>query len=415
MRVKNVQELLGRLVPADLRADPAGRRGYWFYLAHLFTIFGIALSNLFYGLTGVWLWRHRRELPGVWPRLVPLAAPALAYAVFLAVSVLASHDPASSAGELKEILSLGTLLIAPLVVRGVSDVRRIFDALVWLTGLVAVYGLAQYFLGDYGSLDRRIPGPFSHYMTFAGVLLVGDFLILGRLFTGGHRRLVNWGVLALVNLTLLITLTRGSWVALALVTTAYAAFRARRLLLIFVAAGILTLTLAPDSWRERVSSIGDLRDPSNYDRLCMVDAGLYMIGEKPLFGLGPGMVAELYPIYRQPTAPRFTVPHLHNTFLHLGAERGLLSLGAYLWLMAAGLWILLRAYRAQGGSRGPRGDLYLGALMAILGFNLAGLFEANWNDTEVQRLVLFLLAVPACLGPEATLSETVTPTENEDE
>ena len=35
----------------------------------------------------------------------------------------------------------------------------------------------------------------------------------------------------------------------------------------------------------------------------------------------------------------------------------------------------------------------------LIGFNLAGLFEANWRDTEIQRLVLFLLAVPLCLAP----------------
>jgi len=66
--------------------------------------------------------------------------------------------------------------------------------------------------------------------------------------------------------------------------------------------------------------------------------------------------------------------------------------------MAAALVLARRGYRREGGHTGPRADLYLGMLLAVAGFNLAGFFEANWRDTEVQRLVLFLLAVPSCLA-----------------
>jgi hypothetical protein len=48
----------------------------------------------------------------------------------------------------------------------------------------------------------------------------------------------------------------------------------------------------------------------------------------------------------------------------------------------------------RAGLRGSRADLYLGTLLALLAFNVAGLFEYNWGDTEVQRLVLFVLALP---------------------
>ena len=118
------------------------------------------------------------------------------------------------------------------------------------------------------------------------------------------------------------------------------------------------------------------------------------------------MVEERYPIYRQPTAPRYLVPHLHNSFLQLAAERGLVSLAAYLWLMAASLRLAWRRYRFEGCEAGPRADLYLGTIVALAAFNLAGLFEYNWGDTEVQRLALFLLALPFCLeadpAPETT-------------
>jgi len=125
-----------------------------------------------------------------------------------------------------------------------------------------------------------------------------------------------------------------------------------------------------------------------------------MISDRPLFGIGPGMVQEYYPIYKHPTAHRTDVKHLHNTLLHLAAERGLLSVVAYIWLMVAAFLLAYRGYRDDGGLRGERADLYLGVLLSLIAVNIAGVFEANWRDTEIQRWVLFLLAVPVCVQAE---------------
>jgi O-antigen ligase len=204
-------------------------------------------------------------------------------------------------------------------------------------------------------------------------------------------------VLAVINLGLLGSLTRGAWVALAVMLAVLLALRRPRYLLAFLPAALLFLLLSPVPLLNRILSITDLQDSSNYDRLCMADAGLRMIAERPLFGIGPDMVQRRYALYRNPTAPRYWVPHLHNNLLNLAAERGVSSLAAYLWLVAAPLFLAVRRYRAEGGADGPRADLYLGTILALIGFNLAGLFEYNWGDVEVQRLALFLLALPFCL------------------
>jgi O-antigen ligase len=126
----------------------------------------------------------------------------------------------------------------------------------------------------------------------------------------------------------------------------------------------------------------------------MAEAGLRMVAERPLTGLGPELVEDRYPIYRTATAPRYGVPHLHNAYMQLAAERGLPALAAYLVLMLAPLAAAWRLYRREGGRRGPRADLLIGVFAALVAFDLAALFEHNWGDTEVQRLVLFLMAVP---------------------
>jgi O-antigen ligase len=126
----------------------------------------------------------------------------------------------------------------------------------------------------------------------------------------------------------------------------------------------------------------------------MAQAGWSMVRERPLVGQGPDMVEVRYPLYRLPDAPRREVPHLHDAFLQLAAERGLPALVALLLLLAIPVGRALAAYRREAGRRGPRADLWLGVVSAVVAFAVAGLFENNWGDVEVQRLVLVLLAVP---------------------
>jgi O-antigen ligase len=214
---------------------------------------------------------------------------------------------------------------------------------------------------------------------------------------GRWRSVWRWVALAAINVALLGSYTRGAWVALGVALTALMLIRAPRLLLAWIPAAVTFVLLAPVPLLHRVASIVDMRDLSNYDRLCMMEAGLTMIRERPLFGQGPDLVKRRYAIYRSPSAPRYTVPHLHNSLLQLAAERGLPALGAYLGLTVTAVAVAWRQFRREGGRRGPRADLLVGALLAILAFNVAGLFENNWGDTEVQRAALFVLAIPFCL------------------
>lgn len=391
--------------------DRAQRTGYWLFAAHAWAIFGIAASNILLGLlvlSGPWtaLRGGLRRVP--WRELGPLYVPLAAYVLWLGGATLFSYDPRVSVSSLSEVFTLTALFLAPLLVRGERDVRRIVTGLIVVAALIACFGLAQYLVG-YGDIDRRIRGPLSHYMTFSGILLIADFLLIASLLDrrarpdgsrhGWRRYLRYWryGALLVLNIALLGSYTRSAWVGLGVTFTLLVLARKPRWLLAYAPAVLLFILLAPIPLLHRVSSITDLRDLSNYDRICMVQAGLTMVAERPLFGQGPDLVERRYPIYRPATAPRYDVPHLHNSFLQLAAERGLPALLAYLAMTGASLAVARRRYQAEGGRHGPRADLYLGVMLALLAFNLAGLFENNWGDTEVQRWVLFLLALPFCL------------------
>ncbi len=394
-------------LPFEASDPPAERAGYWLFLSHLVTIFGLAVSNILLGLTLLSLpWTRRRPVP--WRDLAPLTIPLGFYMLLLAGSVVASYDPWTSARSLTEIFSLSTALLAPLLVRGERQVRFAANALIVVAAVLACLGLSQYLIG-YGDIERRIRGPFSHYMTFSGFLLIADLLLVASMVYGGRWRSPwRWAALAAINIALLGSYTRNAWVGLALALTVLVVMRAPRLLLAYVPAAVLFVTLAPVPLLHRVISIADLQDPSNYDRLCMLEAGLTMIRERPLFGIGPEQVERRYPIYRAPGAPRYDVPHLHNSLLQLAAERGLPALASYLGMTLAAIVVAWRGFKNEGGRRGARADLYVGTMLALLAFNLSGLFENNWGDTEVQRPALFVLALPFCLRAGAGSAERET-------
>jgi O-antigen ligase len=389
------------------------RAAYAGYALHLFTVFGIALSNILLGLTLALAPRALMLRRVRWQVLRPVLLPMGFYLVFLTASIVMSYEPRASLRAFGELFAMATLYLGPGLVRGERELRWLIDGMIVVAALIALRGLEQYVLLSFGELDQRIRGPFSHYMTFSGVLLICDVLLITQLVCGRAARSPwRWLALALINVALVGTLTRGAWVALGgtLITLlgvlarrrrpgdeARPRHRGRRYAAVFVLALLAAFLLVPASVLHRAATIFDLRDPSNYDRLCMLDAGLHMIAERPFVGLGPDMVDHRYEIYRQPTAPRYWVPHLHNSFLEIAAERGLPSLAAYVWLMAAGVRLALARFRREGGLAGPRAEIYLGSVLALLAFNLAGLFENNWGDAEVKRLALFALMMPLCL------------------
>jgi O-antigen ligase len=387
--------------------------GFWLYAGQLWAVFGLALSNILLGLGllhSLVPARARGSDPGAtgrsdswsaaWSRARPPILALGVYLLFFAVSLLFSLDVETSLRALSVPFNLLPLPLALMLVRGERRVRLLVDGMIVVAAGSALLGLAQFLIG-YGGLSHRIRASFSHYMTFSGVLLVADLLLLAQLVSGrgarGWKDAWRWVALVLINVALIGSYTRSAWVGVAVAATLLVLVRAPRWLLAYPVLAALFVLVAPQPVLDRAASIVDLENPSNIDRISMAESGAAMIADHPWTGLGPNMVQEVYPRYRVPMAVRDHVPHLHNSFLQLAAERGLPELGAYLVLMLLAAWTAWRRFLDEGGFEGPRADLYVGMVLALVAFNVAGLFEDNWGDTEVQRYVLFLLAVPWCL------------------
>ncbi|MGC8915688.1 MAG: O-antigen ligase family protein [Thermoanaerobaculum sp.] len=317
----------------------------------------------------------------------PLAAPLGIFGLASVLSAFFSVDPVTSARQLPRLL---VFLLVPLAANLMTE--RAWRVLGWglgaMTLVFALWGFWQYAHG-YDTLALRIRGPLSHYMTYAGWLLVASCLLLGLGLLSPHRIHRLWLVpVALALVALFLSYTRNSWVGLGVGVLVLAACWRRRLLWLYPVLLVAVVVFFPSEVRHRIVSTLDLRQPANFDRLCMVYSGLQMVRDRPLTGVGLDMVPKMYPLYRRDDAPRYRVPHLHNNLLQIAAERGVVALAAYLWLIAA---FAARCWRALPRLSGLSRAAVAASLSAVAAVSFAGLFEYNFWDAEIQYLTLVVM------------------------
>jgi O-antigen ligase len=105
----------------------------------------------------------------------------------------------------------------------------------------------------------------------------------------------------------------------------------------------------------------------------------------------------MYPRYRRPgdpAAPGRRYGHLHNNFIQVAAELGLIGFG--FWLS---IWIVYFRHAWHTCQRLPpqrqqARALVVGSMAGIAALIVAGCFEYNFGDSEVVLLVWFSMALP---------------------
>jgi O-antigen ligase len=226
-------------------------------------------------------------------------------------------------------------------------------------------------------------------MTYSGTLMLVICASVARLVYGTRDRLWAAFVLPALLVSLALTLTRGAWLGAAAGAGVVFLVKDIRLTALVPVAAAVALLVAPAELTSRVNSIGDMSDPTTRDRVAMLQAGVAIIGDHPLTGVGPDMIGHVYPDYRTPSAVQANNPHLHNVPLQIAAERGLPALvlwTAFVVAAVRGLWRLRTVPAVR-----PLAAAALGATAAMLA---AGLTEYNFGDSEFLMLFLVMLTLP---------------------
>jgi len=258
--------------------------------------------------------------------------PLAAYGVATLVSSVFSIDPRVSLIDSKQLV---LLIIVPLVYRLFRGRRALLatDVIISVGALSALYGIIQYLILNYDNLGRRPQGTLGLYMTYSGLLMLVTCAAVSRVMFAKHNRMWAAIVLPALLIALGFTFTRSAWVGAAVGLAILFLLRDWRLIILLPLALGGFLLLAPPNLAARLYSTVSLNDPSNRDRLAMMKSGWHIIKDDPLTGVGPDMIIQVYPHYRDPMAVNQLNPHLHNVPLQIAAERGVPALIVWLWFI----------------------------------------------------------------------------------
>jgi O-antigen ligase len=314
--------------------------------------------------------------------------PLAAYAAVTLLSSAFSLDPRESFVDSKQLL---LFLVVPAVYHIARGDRAtlVVDVIVTIGAASAAYGIVQYGLLHYDNLGRRPEGAMSHYMTYSGLLMLVICAAAARLIFGWRAR--TWPALVMPALVvaLAVTLGRSAWIGASVAAALLFALKDFRLTALLPVLLAVMFAIAPGAVTNRVTSIFDVQDPTNQDRLAMVEIGARIAMDHPLNGVGPNMVPRVYAQYRPEYAVNKMNPHLHNVPVQIAAERGLPALAIWLWFVVALIAALVRLFRRTRDRMLPAA-----ALAATVAMLAAGLGEYNFGDSEFLMLFLVLITLP---------------------
>ena len=146
-------------------------------------------------------------------------------------------------------------------------------------------------------------------------------------------------------------------------------------------------------FKKRVKDMVSGEDQTFKMRLALWHAGWEIYKDHPVTGCGFRCVDLLHDQYPDPTGYVKKLRGMHNNFIQLAVDTGILGLGTWL-----GIWFcFFRRLYKMGFSpeAAPQGNwVVFGSAAAVFAFLAGGCFESSLYDSEVVMLLYFIMALP---------------------
>jgi putative inorganic carbon (HCO3(-)) transporter len=322
------------------------------------------------------------------------------------IGVVASPDRQEALGIAKAYIVEPMVLffISVNVLRSSWDWERVVYGL-YVSGLVVAVSQAVAVAGALANhtLNLNVAPPVPSWLwtnnNFGGIFLdplVG--LALGlALFGGVRHRNLHWAALVLLGLGDVLTLSRGSWLALVVLAIVAAALHPRRRVLLAVCLAALVVAVILPPVRHRISNELNPNSPANslVARARLWHATVDLIGAHPFTGSGlAGFQTAITP-YRKQVHDTATQTHVYPDQLELDfwVELGVLGFVALLGFLVELVRYLVPVLRA-----GPRAHPWAVALsLAWVGILVHGLLDSPYwkNDLAAEWWILAALVTVA--------------------
>ena len=331
-----------------------------------------------------------RTLPTLDADLLEVLAVYLACQILVAVS---SWNPAISFREVfGEVHRFFPLIFALTFIKKREQLCGVLIASLVAMLINDAAGIWQYITGE-----PRAFG-FSHTPTFYGsfmliqlplMIFIARLEILPTLW----RRVAIFGA-GLSLICLVLSMTRGAWLALVGVVIIFAVLEKRyRFFVAKICAGLaiifLIVALTSPKIQDRLSTLTNANFQSNSERVLMWEAAANIFADYPICGVGQKMFFEAYNNHYIPDEARERPgvigrghTHPHNNFLHRASEGGIVGLTAFIGLVTYFAWRFFAQFKREKFFSFGAG---MTALMILTGLVLEGLTDTNMNQVPIMR------------------------------
>jgi O-antigen ligase len=207
------------------------------------------------------------------------------------------------------------------------------------------------------------PNSAASYLT---LLLAPAFSLFIARLNPGYKWLAVFAF-GLGGVALVLTLSRGGWLAFILsigilsVLAWYRGWLRPIIPLVGVMVAVLAYSLFQDTLIARL--FGD-DDGSTYSRVPLMRIAFRMIQDHPVLGVGTNNYAFVLSQYITPDVSQEWLYVVHNKYLLVWAETGLVALIAYIWFLLATIWRGWQGWRLKDRVLSP---LALGFTATIVG------------------------------------------------
>ena len=242
---------------------------------------------------------------------------------------------------------------------------------------------------EFGGIPRSAGGSDENPTTAAHMLLVSTALLLGLFAAIPRARIPAAAALLLCLGALGLMAARSALIglvpALALFLFVLRKERAFPLILLGLVGMVAAAILISPALLDRLTALVEWgRDPTLMRRTTYLWVGFDLLQQSPVWGIGPGN----YPLYFVGDEYRYlpgrtpVMRELHNTYVDVAVELGLVGLGLFLALIGAALGGARRALACIPAAALP-------LLLALLALLLASFFMPN-KDMRYLWLLLGL-------------------------
>jgi O-antigen ligase len=325
------------------------------------------------------------------PPLPPYFIYFMFFVFFTLVSTFFAIDKLNSLKDNKDIF---IFLLIPIFMVVINSSKKMIISLSTILLSAALSSLAGIFdiIKRGISLDHRLKGFTSHWMTYSGLLMfvfIFFFIFVFYEKKRNHKLAILASLIVLLG-AILFSQTRSVWVGIVFALLLFLFFFKPKTLFYLIPAAFILVYFAPESVKHRMMSIFDLKNHSNQDRIHMMTTGFKIFKAYPLTGVGSNNIERVYSRYQHPDATQANT-HLHNNFLQILAERGIFAL---ISLVAAFISVLVSLIIRIRRTQDLEKWIGIGALCVFFGFLTAGMFEYNFGDSEIKFLLFYFISIP---------------------